>query len=132
MLSLVLLLSACAAPQPARWDYVTWHGARIQRDTGIAGQFRVLVKPGYGPTEYWCAAGDYAKDELDLGPGERIYLAAPRDNEGVLFSVLSMEEPEGPRGYSKSLSRPGFSLRVIHARMGCRSLMPFYFDLGRN
>lgn len=128
-------LAACvpAHDGPPR-AVTTYYGAKVVPDPDTKGQFRIYGQPGYGPGEFWCAAGEYAQEELGLGPSDRVYLAAPRGRagEGVLFTVApsaalaAYERPQGRYGFS--LTEPGYNLRAVHARLRCRQIMPLNFE----
>ena len=83
----VVLLLAVFAGSPAA-AFLAQNGLLVRADG--PDEFNVPYRGLAGPTDFWCAAGDYARNELGLPTAQRIYRVSepPRGSgEGVRFSV---------------------------------------------
>jgi len=96
------------------------------------GMFEVVASGGDGPSQIWCAAGQFARQAQRVGGNDRIFIVEPygpsRSNPGyraVVFttrpsSALANGPTLGTDGdYSVSLRKIGFNLRVAHAERFC-------------
>lgn len=134
------LVAAFAAPAAA---FTAINGLQVN-PAAERGAFDVISRGGSGPSQIWCAAGQYARHALGVRPGARIYVSQPTARNAKLggrkatrFTVLpNAALKAGPRpgdggNYSASVSKAGFSLRTAHAETFCKPLweedFPFLF-----
>lgn len=122
VLATTLVLAACA-------DGQTTFQAR--NDLQVAalpdGRFEVFARPGTGPREYFCAAGDFAQRRLGAPGGARVVLAEvdgpsrSRDRgRSTVFAVVAPQNaPTVPRGVGLSVRRTGENVSVTQARGLC-------------
>ena len=63
------------------------------------GSFEVVARPGAGPREFWCAAGDYTYGFLRVAAAQRIYVSRPRGPStaapGRIAVTFSLTPPQG-------------------------------------
>ncbi len=95
------------------------------------GAFEVIEAHGSGARALWCAAGDYARDNLNAADTARLYVVAPRGDsqttpgrKAVRFALT----PDGtaPRPaviLGVSTYNAGSNLSVAHATALCQGLM---------
>ncbi|MCR9126803.1 MAG: hypothetical protein NXH82_11830 [Rhodobacteraceae bacterium] len=87
--------------------------------------FEVIGRAGSGPTQYWCAAGDYALRVLGAAPQTRIYITGPvgpsATRPGARAVTFSLAAPDtvAPQRYDLSVRRTGDALSAIFARQYC-------------
>jgi hypothetical protein len=120
------LLAMTAAPASA---YIAANGLLVQPE-GQPGTFNVPYRGLSGDTEFWCAAGDYVNNFLNLPGGTRIYrLSEPprRSGHGIRFSL----NPEG------AASRTGLAIfssdgpsNSVSASMAFALCPPRFFVFG--
>ncbi len=82
------LLTALAAATPAAAGYIAQNGLLVE-PAGEAG-FTVPWRGRSAPTDFWCAAGDYAIRRLHLAPTAMIWRASEpprRAGEGIDFTL---------------------------------------------
>ncbi len=91
--------------------------------------FEVIEARSRGPRGIWCAAADYAKSRLGANDRSELYLKTPRGpsvttrgRTGIGFTIDPGHLSAKPNtGYSLSVSKVGYQLRVGHAYSGCSS-----------
>lgn len=91
------------------------------------GSFEVISRPGTGPTDMWCAAGDYAQRVLGSAAAQRVYLVAGTGpavtRPGYKAARFSLTPPAGVNtevtSLSVSITRVGENLRSASARQYC-------------
>jgi hypothetical protein len=122
----------------------TWRARntmRVAPDPARPDTAAVISRAQAGPSDFWCAAGDYAVRRLGAAPTDRVYILRGEGPSPVSFgrsAVTFTTDPppelaDGPRpgpetGYALSLETPGFNLRAAHARGYCPdSLRKFGF-----
>lgn len=103
-----LLLAALSGAAQAQFRADNWHEVYLLP----SGNFEVIQRPGSGPSQFWCAAGDFARHALGAAANRPVYLA---------------------RGRGPSLTQPGqrsviFSLQPPQAALDRRSA-PLTLDL---
>lgn len=95
------------------------------------GRFEVVRRPGTGPAQYWCAAGDFARHVLDTAGTARLYVhraagpsVARPGATAVQFALIPPPDTEPPQGYSLSVA-PGANLSSAFAHQYCLGDDPF-------
>ncbi|KEJ96763.1 hypothetical protein SAMN05444149_103335 [Pseudosulfitobacter pseudonitzschiae] len=89
-----------------------------------ATTFEVIEKGGVGPRGIWCAAADYAINDLGKQRG-RIYIVTPRGpaqtEAGAKGVAFSTQDPgiAANTGYSVTTDVAGANLLVFHAEQFC-------------
>lgn len=81
--------------------------------------FEVPYRGRSGPRDFWCAAGDYVRYDLNLPGKTRIYrLSEPprKSGEAVRFSLA----PEGATKTGLALIGGGNSISAAHALLQCK------------
>ena len=97
----------------------------LVRDTE-GGTFEVPYRGLSGPSDFWCAAGDYVIRELNLPPDTRIYRTSSpprRSGQGMTFSLSS----EGAKATGLAFFSRGRGVTASHARQLCE-VPRFQFD----
>ena len=120
----VLILDAGAA--------LAWRAVNRNEVFAIGnGRFEVLRRPGTGPAQYWCAAGDFARRVVNTAGTQRIYVhraAGPsvtrRGATAVQFALIPPPGVDAPQGYSLSV-KPGANLSSAFAHQYCLGEDPF-------
>lgn len=95
-----------------------------------AGLFEVFQRATAGAPDYFCVAGEYVRFGKRLHASTDIYvLRGPGPSvtrpgrRSVIFSYVKYDDildmTEGERGYSVSVSRPGYFLSAGHAAAFC-------------
>ena len=122
--SVGLVLSVLALPAQA-YRALNW----LQVNPVREGVFEVVGQPGSGPAQYWCAAGDFARQVLGVAANQRIYIARGRGpsettnrRSAVQFSLTPPPGADTTPGLSLSVTRPGENLRAAAARFYCEPL----------
>lgn len=89
------------------------------------GVFEVVGEPGSGPIQYWCAAGDYARQVLGVAANQRIYIVRGRgpsettDRRSAVQFSLTKPPGDYQPSYSLSVTAVGENLRAASARFYC-------------
>ncbi|WP_137703108.1 hypothetical protein [Marimonas lutisalis] len=94
--------------------------------------FEVVSGVGSGPREFWCAAGQYARQMQGAGGNDRVYVlraygpsTTHPGRRAVAFTTQpSLDLANGPRlgtggNYSVRIRAEGFNLRTAHAESFC-------------
>jgi hypothetical protein len=88
--------------------------------------FEVIGRPGSGPREYWCGAGDYVYRNMGAPGVQRVYIVeaiGPSVNRPGKKSVkFSLTPPKGVStspGYSLSVKAVGDNLSAAAAQQYC-------------
>ncbi|MBI6629868.1 hypothetical protein [Pontibaca salina] len=104
------------------------------------GGFEVLSRPGAGPAQFWCAAGDYARRVLNTAAVQRLYIqrgVGPSvTRPGTKAVQFALNPPPGAateHGYSLSIDAVGYNLTSAAAHQFCFGNDPFEdrFPFGR-
>ena len=119
----LLLTALISAPGLAlAWRAWNWHEVYPVNDK----VWEVLSRPGSGPADFWCGAGDYALSVLRAPVVQRIYIwrevGASVTKPGYRSVQFAFEPPAGAdttTGYSLNIKRPGDNLTVAAARQYC-------------
>ena len=85
-----------------------------------ASTFEVPWRGRSGPRDFWCAAGDYVRYELNMPGNTRIYRTSGlprRAGEGVRFSL----DPAGAGRTGLALIGGGNSISAAHALLQCNT-----------
>ena len=115
-LLLLAAFSAALIPLTATAQHITRED-QVVRSIG-PGAFEVPWRGRSGPRDFWCAAGDCARYELNLPGNTRLFRTSPlprRSGEAVRFSL----SPEGAHPTGLALIGGGNSISVAHARLQC-------------
>ncbi|TCM88080.1 hypothetical protein [Rhodovulum steppense] len=138
----VLALTACVpvGPNDAPGAIRTFRGNLVVPDPAIPGQFEVFTQAGDSGADLWCAASEFARDELRVPANRRIYLAAPRGpsatrpgRTSAVFTVspdadLRAAAEALPDSLTMGVTRPGRNFLPLHGQMACRPLFDLPFD----
>lgn len=88
--------------------------------------FEVVGKSGSGGSQFWCAAGDYARRVLGADATQRVYLVrgpAPAQtynwNRAVLFSLTVPQDADLATGITLSMDRVGDNMMAAAAQAYC-------------
>jgi len=88
--------------------------------------YEVVGKSGSGGSQFWCAAGDYARRVLGAGATQRVYLVrgpAPAQtyhwNRAVLFSLSAPLDSDLSTGITLSMTRIGDNMMAAAAQAYC-------------
>lgn len=88
--------------------------------------FEVVGKSGSGGSQFWCAAGDYARRVLGAGATQRVYLVrgvAPAQthewDRAVLFSLAVPQDADLSTGFTLSTERVGDNMMAAAAQAYC-------------
>lgn len=112
----------------AAWRAINLHEVLPVSD----GVFEVVNRVGSGAADYWCAAGDYARQVIGTAATQRIYIwhaigpsVTRPGKKAVQFSLSPPPgDPVSP-GYSLSVKATGDSLTSAAARQYCFGNDPF-------
>jgi hypothetical protein len=85
----------------------------------------VIPKALAGPSDFWCAAADYADRRLGHPPTGRVYILGQRGRAPLFTIVAYPEVAEGRRPgeggrFGLSLKEVGFNMQLAQARNYCR------------
>jgi hypothetical protein len=127
--TLAVALFALAPPAGAR-DFIAQNGMQARQIS--PSEILVLPRNRAIPTDFWCAAGDYAVRVMGLAPKTRLWRATPasaRVGNGVLFTLDSAKKAEGA-GLSEYGSGPRDGSMSLGMAVGgyCRPIIPFWRD----
>ncbi|QBF31219.1 hypothetical protein [Thalassococcus sp. S3] len=103
--------------------------------------FEVINRPGKGPSDFWCAAGDFVRGRLSVPSNQRVYIVrgrGPSQTEpGRSAVIFSLQPPAGvdtvaaAQSITLSTDRIGDNLSVALAVQYCLDLRdsddPFTF-----
>ncbi len=114
-LAAALLALGLAAPASA---FTAQNGLIVQPDGPAA--FTVPWRGKSGPTDFWCAAGDYAVRKLHLSPTALVYRASepPRRSGEAIRFTLRAGEAASSTGLAV-LGAKGAGLSAGHAQSFC-------------
>lgn len=116
LIAAVALAALSASPAGA---FIAQNGLVVEPEGPTA--FTVPMRGKSGPSDFWCAAGDYAVRALHLRPGTMIYRASEpprRSGEGIRFT-LRPEEAASSTGLLVIAGGERGGLRVGHAQSLC-------------
>lgn len=99
--------------------------------------FEVIQSRGAGPMQFWCAAADYARRELNGDASDRVVLTEPRHaaatdprREGVSFRLVAREARQETTGRGFATVREaGETYSVSMAENLCRVDQPDRGDI---
>ncbi len=96
--------------------------------TGDASRIVVEFQAGFGDSEYWCAAGDFAISRLGASVVAPVYRVTPpprKRGQGIVFSL----SPEGTSARTGIAMWPQESfIRAESARSMCSRMMKMRHD----
>ena len=111
-------------------SFLASNGMKVAGDPSASGRFEVLQRGGKGPSDYWCAAGEYVIQVLRMSPGTRIYLDQKK-GAGKLglgssagftakpdANLLAIVESQS-KGLSMSITKVGDNWPAEHSRAQC-------------
>ncbi len=88
--------------------------------------FEVVGRPGSGPAEYWCGAGDYVRHALSQSATQRVFIwraigpsTVRSGRKAVQFSMAAPDSVSVPPRYSLSMKAVGDSLSAAAAFQYC-------------
>jgi hypothetical protein len=122
----VLSLAAGAAQA----DYLARNGMIAVGNPARAGYVEVFQRALAGPSDYWCAAGEYVRNAAHQPGTTRMYIVrglgpsqVRRGRSAVVFSFVKYDDiptmSDAEKGYSVSDSKPGYNLSAGHATAFC-------------
>ena len=142
-LACAALLAACvpAAREGAPDVWRAWNTMQVVADSARPATASVISRPQAGPSDFWCAAGDWAIRRAGASPTDRVTIlrgAGPSPIPSGRSAVTFTTRPppglaDGPRpgedgNYTLRLDEPGFNLSAAQARAYCPdSLRKFGF-----
>ncbi|NDR59603.1 hypothetical protein [Aliiruegeria sabulilitoris] len=133
----LVLLAAALVASPASADFRARNWMLAAPNPTRAGYFEVFQKATAGPSDYWCAAGEFVRYGMRAHNTTRIYVVrglgpsqARKGRHAVLFSYVKYDDipdlSDKEKGYSVSISKPGYHLSAAHGSSFCRkSLQDF-------
>lgn len=92
----LLALSACAALDQPQQSYTARNGLRVFQYQN--GQFEVLALPGTSGSDYFCAAGEYARVMRNARAAERVVVTGVDGPSRTVPRGRSMVFKIGPPG----------------------------------
>jgi hypothetical protein len=117
----IALTGALAGPVQA-WQANNRHTVNPVSDIN----FEVVGRPGSSGVQFWCAAGDYARQVLGASAVQRVYLvrgpapAMTRNwNRAVLFSLVAPQDADLRPGFALSMERVGDNMNAADAQTYC-------------
>jgi len=127
-----LALAGCGLEPPD--GGATWrasNGMIVVADATRATGFSVVSQPRAGPSDFWCAAGDYAERRLGARPVTPVFIAEGRvpsplswGRFAVSFALedpgAPVPEPSGLRAVLLPIDTPGVSVSAAQGRSFCR------------
>lgn len=123
----IFCLTALLAVMPgwaAAWRSVNQHEVYPISDT----VFEVLNEVGSAPVDYWCGAGDFARQVMGTAAAQRIYIwraigpsATRQGRKSVQFSMTAPKDAD---------TAPRLSLSVKHAGDNLTSALAYQYCLG--
>ncbi|MEL6519804.1 MAG: hypothetical protein AAFQ66_02505 [Pseudomonadota bacterium] len=132
ILTIALVGLSLASAAEAR-NRLAPNGALVLFETKTDDNFRVLGRAGFGPRDYYCAAGYFARVTLRARPTDRVVLTRPptRSDRTVGFELVRnpAKQPFLNRDVVLRLREPGQSRTVGHARNLCEQ---FRFGINNN
>lgn len=105
------------------------------------GYFEVFQKATAGPSDYWCAAGEYVRWGVNQRNTTRIYVVrgigpslVRAGRNSVIFSFVPYDEipqlSDAEKGYSVSISKPGYNLSAGHGTAFCQQSIRRFVQKG--
>ncbi len=113
-LALALILAICTATPAAA--YLAQNGLIVRADG--PEQFTVPYRGLFSPVDFWCAAGDYARNALRLPTAQRIYRVSEpprRAGEGIDFSLRSDDSASSTGLLVIGAQRGGLTIGMAYA-----------------
>ncbi|MGJ8585971.1 MAG: hypothetical protein ACSHXD_17915 [Marinosulfonomonas sp.] len=122
----------------SRGDFIARGPMVVVPDPNVPGRFEVLRTAGQGPSDYWCAAGQFVIERSHLRPGTRIYVDQPMGpgkigrGQSVGFTTspsaaLKATADAHDNGLSMSIDEVGENWGAEHGRTQCKSQVGFFF-----
>lgn len=125
--ALAALIVALAAPLPAAAEFFARNGLRVF-PTGDPRVMEVVPFGAAGGSEYFCAAGEYARGPLGARSTDKLVLVrgarpSPRfqGRRTALIALVPRGTPLPRGGLILSQRSPGENLTVGHSRFLCNS-----------
>ncbi len=123
-----LIALAVATPALAQ-DFTAENRLSVAPTSGDA--FEVIEAQGAGARELWCAAGDYARDQLNAANSARLYVVAPRGDSQTAPGHKAVAFALTPQGATPrtavvlgfSTYNAGSNLSVAHAVSLCGGML---------
>lgn len=88
--------------------------------------FEVIGRVGSGPVQYWCSAGDYARQVLNTSATQRIYLwralgpgVTEQTTRAVQFSVTPPPDADTTPSFLLSVTNVGDNMSSAAAHQYC-------------
>lgn len=124
-----MILVALLSPMPAM-AFTAQNGMSV-RQTGPA-EMMVAPAPRRDETDYWCAAGDFARRALGMPGKARLWRASPKPRkagEGIAFT-LTPDHKADDAGLSQFGAGPRDGSITVAMATGnfCRPARPFWRD----
>lgn len=122
-----ILIGLAAALMASPVPSAAWTAMNSQRVYGLsATSFEVVGRSGSTNTDYWCAAGDYARRVLDVPVSQRIYIqsglaaAETQDRKSaVQFTLQPPADADLRPGFLVSIRRVGENMSMSGAWSYC-------------
>lgn len=117
-------LGASALPAAAQ-GYLRYAGPNGLQVFGTAQEFEILTIAGRGKSDYFCAAGRFARDKLGARNTDRVIVLSGRTPSRIqpnrFAVVFSVTGPDGPRPRVARIAGPwrGQNSSVGHANALC-------------
>ncbi|MEP2783000.1 MAG: hypothetical protein ABJO67_18120 [Pseudoruegeria sp.] len=139
-LSLAVLAGCNTAGGSGQGVFISQDSLQVLPSPTNPADFEVLQKAPNGATDYWCAAGEYARRKLGVGSTDKVYLRKPsgpsefrvgRSSVGYTVQPSPDVQQAGVAGgqrFTKSMSRVGENWGAESARSVCELRAPRGFN----
>ena len=135
-----LICATCLATAAAA-DFLARNGMRAAANPARAGYFEVFQRALAGPSDYWCAAGEYVRYGVKEHNTTRVYVVrgpAPSQvrpgRTSVLYSFVKYDDipdmSDAEKGYSVSITKPGYHLSAAHGTAFCQASVRRFRRMG--
>lgn len=126
----VVAVSAMMASAGHAGSFLASNGMKVVGDPSASGRFEVLQRGGKGPSDYWCAAGEYVIQALRMRTGTRIYLDQKMGpgkmgignsagySANPSAELLAIVESQS-KGFTMSTKKVGDNWPAEHSRAQC-------------
>ena len=118
LLTTLVALSLAPLAAQAQVADITRNGLFVERTS--ADSFRIPYRGRSGARDFWCAAGDFVRFDLNLPGTTKIYRTSPPPRgagEAITFSL----SPQGARPTGLAVIGSPLGLSASHALLQCNN-----------
>jgi hypothetical protein len=124
-----LVLAFLAIAPSAAFAYIAENRHSVAPVSGAV--FEVVGEPGSGAQQYWCAAGEYARDRLGARSNARVYIVrgrGPAQSEPGATAVRFTIDP-GAAGVTPISPRLSLSVDAIGDNLPVASAVTYCYNV---